>query len=139
MARKPEGRFQDRFTAMLRGVQATGVPLWYMVTVQTGYTQAGIHDVFITMGGLMISAELKVGRNKPTKAQYKFRDDAINAGWGASLIVNDSNYPTFKSRFEALAGLYEKGDDRFWLVRKFFTLHPSEAIDPQDYFGSEFL
>jgi len=77
-----EGALKNRITQWLKGHPDT----WFIKVHGSAYGRAGCPDIIICHKGRFIGAELKAGRNKPTKLQIHEMEQIEQAGGLAGVV-----------------------------------------------------
>ena len=66
---------------------------WWMPSAN-GYGTQGVSDIIAFRAGVLLCAETKFGKNKPTAMQKAFLE-SIAAESGFGFVVNEKNLPAF--------------------------------------------
>lgn len=69
---------------------------WYTMPYQAGFSQPGVPDFLICLGGRFVGLETKFGDNKPTAHQRR-QLVALRRAGAVSLVVNEKNIERLES------------------------------------------
>jgi len=85
MASTPEAKVKAKIKAILKAHN-----VYYAMPIGTGYGNSGVPDFLCCVRGKFIAIEAKAGKGQATALQLK-NLQAIKAGGGTALVINESN------------------------------------------------
>lgn len=74
---------------------------WFTMPHQAGFSQAGVPDFLVCIGGRFLGIEAKFGGNAPT-AHQKRQLLSIRQAGGLSIVINDANVGQLESLLLAI-------------------------------------